>query len=109
MGRAAVAADDGLLSQVTISNINRFAENLHPEAVKVGLRSFRRDIAVYTDDCVQAQFEEDFLTSKPNLRDYLQRLREWRDRYETLLNKKAKRANLESVRSEEHMSELQSQ
>ena len=46
---------------------------------------------------LQAQFEKDFLTSQPTLREYLQRLREWRDRYETLLNKKAKRANLESV------------
>lgn len=45
----------------------------------------------------QAQFEEDFLKSKPTLRDYVERLQNWRDRYESLLNKRSKKANLESV------------
>lgn len=96
VGRAAIVGDDGLLSTITVSNIARFAENLHPVAIKVSLvPSTNR--GPFTDDSSQAQFEKDFLTSQPTLREYLQRLREWRDRYETLLNKKAKRANLESV------------
>lgn len=61
-----------------MQNVARFAENLHPHATK-------------------AHFEKDFLTSKPTLRDYVQRLQLWRDRYETLLNKKPKRCNLESA------------
>jgi hypothetical protein len=44
----------------------------------------------------QAEFEKDFLTSKPNLREYVKRLQEWRDRYEKTLNSKAKRVNLEA-------------
>jgi transformation/transcription domain-associated protein len=33
--RAGHPSDDGLLSQVTVSNVSRFAENLHPPAIKV--------------------------------------------------------------------------
>ncbi|GAA5864979.1 hypothetical protein JCM8547_004259 [Rhodosporidiobolus lusitaniae] len=69
--------DDGYLTQATNGNIARFAESLGPASVK-------------------AQFEKDFLTSKPTLREYVQRLQSWRDRYESMLNKKAKRANLEA-------------
>ena len=45
----------------------------------------------------QNSFEQDFLKSNPTLREYVQRLQVWRDRYETLLNKKAKKSNLEAV------------
>ncbi|GAA6004124.1 hypothetical protein JCM10207_002438 [Rhodosporidiobolus poonsookiae] len=74
--RAQLPNDDGLLAQATNSNIARFAESLHPPPVKT-------------------QFETDFLTSKPTLREYVTRLQDWRDRYEARLNKKAKRASLE--------------
>ncbi|KAK4700569.1 transformation/transcription domain-associated protein, partial [Phenoliferia sp. Uapishka_3] len=76
--RAQHPTDDGLLAESTTSNVARFAENLHPAAVK-------------------SQFESDFLTSKPTLRDYVERLQAWRDRYESLLNKRAKKSNLEIV------------
>ncbi|GAA5967961.1 hypothetical protein JCM21900_003879 [Sporobolomyces salmonicolor] len=75
--RAFQPNDDGLLAQTTIGNIARFAENLQPSQIR-------------------EQFEKDFLTSKPTLREYVQRLQGWRDRYEGLLNKRAKRSNLES-------------
>ncbi|GJN92776.1 hypothetical protein Rhopal_005814-T1 [Rhodotorula paludigena] len=75
--RAQNPTDDGLLPQATNTNIARFAESLHPPPVK-------------------AQFEKDFLTSKPTLREYVQRLQDWRDRYESMLNKKPKRASLEA-------------
>ncbi|GAA5889131.1 hypothetical protein JCM8208_007777 [Rhodotorula glutinis] len=75
--RAQNPADDGLLPQTTNTNIARFAESLHPTHVK-------------------AQFEKDFLTTKPTLREYVQRLQDWRDRYESMLNKKPKRASLEA-------------
>lgn len=78
IGRASQPTDDGLLSQATIANIARFAENLHPTGIKTS-------------------FENDFLKSNPTLREYVQRLQLWRDRYETLLNKKAKKSNLEAV------------
>ncbi|GAA5822515.1 hypothetical protein JCM11251_006364 [Rhodosporidiobolus azoricus] len=75
--RAQQPTDDGLLTQATNTNIARFAESLGPAAVKT-------------------QFENDFLTSKPTLREYVSRLQDWRDRYESMLNKKAKKANLEA-------------
>ncbi|BGP26145.1 transcription-associated protein 1 [Rhodotorula toruloides] len=77
VNRAPLPTDDGLLTQATNGNIARFAESLHSSPVK-------------------EQFVKDFLTSKPTLREYLQRLQGWRDRYEAVLNKKAKRANLEA-------------
>ncbi|KAK4051001.1 transcription-associated protein 1 [Microbotryomycetes sp. JL201] len=78
IARASQPQDDGMLSQATVANIARFAENLHPTGIK-------------------NSFEQDFLKSNPTLREYVQRLQLWRDRYETLLNKKAKRSNLEAV------------
>ena len=78
VGRATQTADDGMLSPATVANVGRFAENLHPAPVK-------------------AQFEKDFLSSSPTLKEYVQRLQTWRDRYEALLNKKAKTSNLEAV------------
>ncbi|KAM0751100.1 hypothetical protein T439DRAFT_380110 [Meredithblackwellia eburnea MCA 4105] len=75
--RAQQPTDEGLLSETTTSNVSRFAENLHPAHTK-------------------AQFEKDFLTSKPNLRQYVERLQSWRDRYEAVLNRRPKKANLEN-------------
>lgn len=39
IARASQPQDDGLLAQATITNIARFAENLHPIGVKVSLES----------------------------------------------------------------------
>lgn len=46
---------------------------------------------------LQTSWENDFLKSNPTLREYVQRLQAWRDRYEALLSKKAKKSSLEAV------------
>ncbi|GAA96948.1 uncharacterized protein L969DRAFT_90354 [Mixia osmundae IAM 14324] len=76
IARAAFVDDDGALPQPTVQNVARFAENLHPGPLKTN-------------------FERDFLASKPNLQSYVARLQRWRDRYEVVLDRKAKRHNLE--------------
>ncbi|KAG6831589.1 hypothetical protein H0H92_009062 [Tricholoma furcatifolium] len=58
--------DDGLLVQHTIDTISRMAVNI-PQPV-------RKD------------YEDDFLHSKPNLYEYVQKLQQWRDRYESILD-----------------------
>ncbi|SGY18766.1 BQ5605_C014g07468 [Microbotryum silenes-dioicae] len=78
LARAGMPNDDGKLAAPTISNVTRFAENLHPPTIK-------------------ESFVQDFLTSEPTLAQYVQRLQRWRDRYEGMLDKKAKKANLEAV------------
>jgi len=98
IGRASQPTDDGLLSQATIANIARFAENLHPTGIKVSsFTASSRSSMSLTLERTQTSFENDFLKSKPTLREYVQRLQLWRDRYEALLNKKAKKSNLEAV------------
>ncbi|GLB33849.1 putative PI3 PI4-kinase family protein [Lyophyllum shimeji] len=58
--------DDGLLNQHTIETIVRMSANIpHP---------------------VKKEYEEDFLLSKPNLFEYVQKLQQWRDRYEGYLD-----------------------
>ncbi|KNZ81468.1 Transcription-associated protein 1 [Termitomyces sp. J132] len=58
--------DDGLLVQHTVETILRMAANIpHP---------------------VRKDYEDDFLHSKPNLYEYVQRLQQWRDRYEGFLD-----------------------
>ncbi|KAG6890347.1 hypothetical protein C0992_002172 [Termitomyces sp. T32_za158] len=58
--------DDGLLVQHTVDTILRMAANIpHP---------------------VRKDYEDDFLHSKPNLYEYVQRLQQWRDRYEGFLD-----------------------
>ncbi|CAG8494971.1 1279_t:CDS:10 [Ambispora gerdemannii] len=68
--------DDGLLNRPTEANIRRFAENLYQGPIK-------------------AAFEEDFIQSKPNLYQYVEKLRKWRDRFEILLDSKPRKQHLE--------------
>jgi phosphatidylinositol kinase/protein kinase (PI-3 family) len=42
-------------------------------------------------------FENDFVITKPDLKTYVTRLQRWRDRYEAILDRKAKRQNLENT------------
>ncbi|KAF8076441.1 hypothetical protein FPV67DRAFT_1558921 [Lyophyllum atratum] len=58
--------DDGLLVQHTIDTIVRMAANI-PQPMK-------------------KEYEDDFLQSKPNLYEYVQKLQQWRDRYEAYLD-----------------------
>jgi len=57
-------------------NVTLFAENLPPGPLK-------------------SAFESDFVTSKPNLHEYVARLRRWRDRYEESLDKRPRLQHLE--------------
>ncbi|KAG9303929.1 hypothetical protein G9A89_005839 [Geosiphon pyriformis] len=68
--------DDGQLTPATEANIRRFAENLYQGAIKVA-------------------FEEDFIQSEPNLYQYVEKLRKWRDRFEILLDNKPRKQFLE--------------
>lgn len=74
--RASLTNDNGSLPPMSLANVLRFAENLPPGQLR-------------------ASFEEDFVTSKPTLRDYVHKLQRWRDRYEAVLDKRPARQHLE--------------
>ena len=59
--------------------------------VRVGLLR-----ATETDVGFQVLFQKDFLTVKPNLQQYVMRLQEWRDRYESILDRKTRTMYLET-------------
>ncbi|CEH17271.1 Histone acetyltransferase SAGA, TRRAP/TRA1 component, PI-3 kinase superfamily [Ceraceosorus bombacis] len=63
VGRASIPSDPGLLPQASMANVMRFADSLPQGPLK-------------------NEFEEDFVRSKPSLRQYVQRLQRWRDNYE---------------------------
>ncbi|THH10763.1 hypothetical protein EW146_g8270 [Bondarzewia mesenterica] len=64
--RVNVLEDDGQLSPGTIAYLNRLTSNLSGQA--------------------RADYEEDFLKSKPTHHEYIRRLQQWRDRYEKYLD-----------------------
>lgn len=74
--RAPLTTDNGQLPQTSQMNVKLFAENLPPGPLKTA-------------------FENDFVRSKPTLREYVARLQRWRDRYEESLDKRPKRQHLE--------------
>lgn len=74
--RAAIKKDDGVLPEQCRANVTRFAENIPIGSLKTS-------------------FEEDFIKTKPNLREYVQRLQRWRDRYEAILDRRSSRQHLE--------------
>ncbi|EPQ29591.1 uncharacterized protein PFL1_02810 [Pseudozyma flocculosa PF-1] len=74
--RAAMPNDTGALPQSSQANVIRFAENLPPGPLK-------------------SSFEEDFVKSKPTLRDYVSKLQRWRDRYESSLDRRPRKQHLE--------------
>ncbi|KDN49215.1 hypothetical protein K437DRAFT_79486 [Tilletiaria anomala UBC 951] len=76
IARATLPNDSGQLPKVSVDNVIRFAENLPPGNLK-------------------QSFEEDFVKSKPTLRDYVQKLQRWRDRYEEVLDKRTSKQHLE--------------
>ncbi|RKP03126.1 hypothetical protein CXG81DRAFT_9931 [Caulochytrium protostelioides] len=71
-------SDSGSLSAATESNLLRFAETMYPGHIKY-----------------QKAFEDDFIHSKPNLSQLVDRLRHWRDRLERLLDLRPASQNLE--------------
>lgn len=68
--------DDGTLTSVTETNIKQFAKNLFPGAIKTA-------------------FVNDFITKKPDLTQYVETLRKWRDRFEIVLDSKPRTQHLE--------------
>ncbi|PKI83589.1 transcription-associated protein 1 [Malassezia vespertilionis] len=74
--RAPLTTDNGQLPHTSQMNVTLFAENLPPGPLKTA-------------------FENDFVRSKPTLREYVARLQRWRDRYEESLDKRPKRQHLE--------------
>ncbi|KAK2466244.1 hypothetical protein APHAL10511_001886, partial [Amanita phalloides] len=58
--------DDGKLSPQMVQTLARMSQNI-PNHVK-------------------KEYEEDFITSQPNIYDYIKRLQQWRDRYEKFLD-----------------------
>jgi transformation/transcription domain-associated protein len=68
----------GPLSQATETSLNRFAESMVPNHIKY-----------------KEAFEKDFITSKPNLSQLVERFRVWRDKLEILLDTRPQKHNLE--------------
>lgn len=66
------------LSSATEMNLVRFAESMYPNHVKY-----------------KAAFEQDFIKSKPNLAQLVERFREWRDKLEILLDSRPRKQHLE--------------
>ncbi|KAI8819858.1 uncharacterized protein EV422DRAFT_620718 [Fimicolochytrium jonesii] len=73
------AGDQGSgLSTATELNLLRFSESMQPNHMKY-----------------KAAFEQDFIKSKPNLAQLVDRFREWRDNLEVLLDSRPKKQHLE--------------
>jgi transformation/transcription domain-associated protein len=82
------ALEDTKLPPSTEANISRFAETILPSHIRPA-------------------FEADFVTDKPNLNKYIERLRRWRDRFEEKLDRRQPYQNLESYSP--HLSEFRFQ
>ncbi|GAA5983547.1 hypothetical protein JCM5350_000270 [Sporobolomyces pararoseus] len=66
--RALLPDYDGQLAPYQVANVTGFAENLQVD---------------------KERFKQDFVTSKPTMLEFIERLRNWRDRYETVLKRTA--------------------
>lgn len=80
--------EDAKLPSTTEANITRFADTVLPKHIR-------------------AEFDKDFVSSKPNLEEYITKLRRWRDRLEDKLDRRFSNVNLESVCP--HLSEFHHQ
>ncbi|KAF1991150.1 hypothetical protein K402DRAFT_389346 [Aulographum hederae CBS 113979] len=69
---------DVKLPQSTEANITRFAESILPAHIR-------------------KSFEADFVTVKPTMREYIEKLRKWRDRFEEKLDRRVTHTNLENM------------
>lgn len=76
ISRATMPHEDGSLPTPTRQNLQRFSENLHRSPLRTS-------------------FEEDFIKSDISLRECVQRLQQWRDRYETAIDRRPTRYPLE--------------
>lgn len=78
LNRLGNPALDAKLSAVTEASIVKFSETVLPRHIR-------------------AEFEEDFIKSSPNLEEYISRLRKWRDRMESKLDRRFRKVNLETI------------
>ncbi|KAI0870073.1 FAT domain-containing protein [Hypoxylon argillaceum] len=78
-------AKDVKLPNATETNITRFAETILPAHIKTS-------------------FEQDFVTVKPTMYEYIHKLRKWRDKFEEKLDLRNPTAHLESY--SRHLSEF---
>jgi transformation/transcription domain-associated protein len=76
--------DDGLLTADTIANLTRMAVNMAPFVKACFLSSPQNVLECWQPS--QREFEDEFITSKPTHYEYIQRLQQWRDRFETILD-----------------------
>jgi len=81
-------AQDVKLPPATEANITRFAETILPAHIR-------------------KSFEADFVTRKPTMHEYIQKLRRWRDKFEEKLDRRSPRASLELYSP--HLSEFRFQ
>lgn len=86
--RLANPREDAKLPPTTEANISRFADTILPKHIR-------------------AEFDKDFISTKPNLQNYIHKLRKWRDRLEDKLDRRFSSVNLESVCP--HLSEFHHQ
>ncbi len=90
--RMSTPDDDGSLTEQTNNTLNRLALNLRGSA-----RVCTESLLVYSapNFSVQKDYEEDFLSSKLTLTEYVQRLQRWRDRYEKHLDSRPRLQSLD--------------
>jgi transformation/transcription domain-associated protein len=89
IGRLPAAyAQDFKLPQATEGNIRKFAETILPPHIR-------------------SSFEEDFVTKKPTMFEYIHKLRKWRDKFEEKLDRRPQHQSLESY--SQHLSEFRFQ
>ena len=81
-------AQDVKLPPATEANITRFAETILPAHIR-------------------KSFEADFVTKKPTMHEYIQKLRRWRDKFEEKLDRRPSRQSLELYSP--HLSEFRFQ
>ncbi|KAI9676027.1 MAG: hypothetical protein M1817_000770 [Caeruleum heppii] len=81
-------AQDVKLPPATEANITRFAETILPAHIR-------------------KSFEADFVTKKPTMHEYIQKLRRWRDKFEEKLDRRAPHQSLELYSP--HLSEFRFQ
>lgn len=78
-------AQDTKLPPATEANITRFAETILPAHIR-------------------KSFEADFVSKKPTMHEYIQKLRRWRDKFEEKLDRRAQHGSLEGYSP--HLSEF---
>ncbi|KAJ8604234.1 hypothetical protein MRB53_041886 [Persea americana] len=78
IGRLVTVSAETKLPPATQANVTRFADSVLPKNIK-------------------AAFEREFVLEKPNLQEYVAKLRKWRDKFELILDQRDQIQQLEQV------------